>query len=153
MHQTDLHLFGTAPPMISTSSVQSLPEPPLIPGCGQRAYVAGGEGLHAPLEPHGNVQPANVVSENRHEQASSSRTPQNSMHAGSPCTHSNAFSNTTSQAGPAVQSKHCTGQRPTLPCGVLVSSRQRHVRARSAHTSKGECMATSVTSLPQIVVR
>ena len=57
------------PPLVS----QSLPDPPLFPGCGPKAYVAGGEGLHAPLEPHGNVQPATVVSENRHEQASISR--------------------------------------------------------------------------------
>jgi hypothetical protein len=115
--------------------------------------MAGGEGLHAPLEPHGNVQPANVVSENRHKQASISRRLRDSMHACAACTHSNAFSKTTSQAGHAVQSKHCIGHRPTLPCGVLVSSRQRYFRAGSAHTSKGECMATSVTSLPQNVVR
>ena len=55
--QTDLHLLGTAPPMPPPPLLQSLPEPPLIPGYGRRAYVAGGEGLHAPLEQHGNVQP------------------------------------------------------------------------------------------------
>ena len=43
--------------------------------------------------------PANVVSENRHKHASISRTPQDSMHACAPCTHSNAFSKTTTQAG------------------------------------------------------
>ena len=57
MHQTDLHLLGTAPPMPPPPLLQSLPEPPLITVCGRRAYVAGGEGLHAPLEQHGNVQP------------------------------------------------------------------------------------------------
>ena len=57
MHQTDLHLLGTAPPMPPPPLLQSLPEPPLIPGCGRMAYVAGWEGLHAPLEQYGNVQP------------------------------------------------------------------------------------------------
>ena len=32
-------------------------QPPLVPGCGRRANMAGGEGLQAPLEQHGNVQP------------------------------------------------------------------------------------------------
>ena len=32
-------------------------QPPLVPGCGRRANMAGGEGLPAPLEQHGNVQP------------------------------------------------------------------------------------------------
>ena len=57
MHQRGLHLLGTAPPMPPPPLVQSLPEPPLFPGCGRRAYVAGGRGLHAPLEQHGDVQP------------------------------------------------------------------------------------------------
>jgi hypothetical protein len=42
MHQTDPHLLGTAPPMPPPPLLQSLPEPPLIAGCGQRAHVAGG---------------------------------------------------------------------------------------------------------------
>jgi hypothetical protein len=154
MHQTDLHLLGTAPPMPPRHLFRSpFPCQLFFPA------VAGGptwpewEACTHHSNSMGTYSPARVVSENQHEQASSSRTPQNSMHAGAPCTHRNAFSNTTSQAGHAVQSKPCIGQRPTLPCGVLVSSRQRYVRARSAHTSKGECMATAVTSLPQIVVR
>jgi len=43
----------TAPPIPPPPLSQSLPEPSLIPG----SYVAGGEGLHAPLEQHGYVQP------------------------------------------------------------------------------------------------
>ena len=97
--------------------------------------------------------PASVVSENRQEQASISRTPQENMHACVPCTHWNAFSKTTSHAGHAVQSKQCIGHRPTLPCEVLASSRQRYFCAGSAHTSKCERMAAAVTSLPQFVVR
>ena len=48
MQQTEmsLHLLGTAPPIPPPPLLQSLPEPTLIPGCGRRAYVAGGEGLH-----------------------------------------------------------------------------------------------------------
>jgi hypothetical protein len=49
--------------------------------------------------------PASVVSENQHEKASISKTPQDSMHAWGACTHSNAFSKTTLHAGYAVQSK------------------------------------------------
>ena len=116
--------------------------------------MAGGEGLHAPLEPHGNVQPANVVSENRHESASISRTPQNSIQACAPCTQSKAFSKTTSpsHAGHALQSKQCIAHRPTCSCEVLASSRPLHFRAGSAQTGKGERIGLSVTSLPQIVV-
>ena len=40
MHQTDLHLLGTAPPMPPPPLLQSLPEPPLIPGCGRRGRPA-----------------------------------------------------------------------------------------------------------------
>jgi hypothetical protein len=77
------------------------------------------------------------------------------MHACAPCAHTNAFSKTTSHAGHAVQSKQCSGRRPTLPCvsEVLASSRPRYFLAGSAHTRKSERMAASVTSLPQFVVR
>jgi hypothetical protein len=147
MHQTDLHLLGTVPPMPPPPLLQSLPEPPLIPGCGRRAYVAGGKGLHAPLEQHGNVQPRQRGQ--RKSARASSTTPQDSMHACAPCTHSNAFSKTTSHAGHAVQSKQCIGHRPTLSCKVLASSWPLHFCAGSAHTHKDERMAASVTSLPQ----
>ena len=95
--QTDLHLLGTAPPMPPPPLLQSLDEPPLTSGCGRRAYVAGRRG--GPARTTRTRSPTSVVSENRHEQASISRMPQDSMHACAPCTHSNAFSKTTSQAG------------------------------------------------------
>jgi hypothetical protein len=73
--------------------------------------------------------PASVVSENRHEQESISRTPQDNMHARAPCTHSNVFRKTTLHAGHAVQSKQCIGHGPTCSCEVLASSRPLHLRA------------------------
>ena len=145
MHQSGLHLLGTAPPRPPPPIAQSLPQPPLVPGCGRRAYMAGGEGLHAPLEQHGNVQP---------RQGSQGKSTQSSKHQQNaarqyaymraPCTHSNAFSKTTSQAGHAVQSKHCIGHGPTSPCEVLASCRQRDFCAVSAHTSMCEHMALSL---------
>ena len=127
-------------------------QPPLVPGCGRRANMAGGEGLPAPLEQHANVQPrqggqSKSARATKHQQNAAKQ----SAYMRAPCTHRNAFSNTTSQAGHAVQSKHCIGHGPTLPCEVLVSCRQRDFCAGSAHTSKCEHMAASVTSLPALM--
>ena len=151
MQQTELtlHLLGTAPPMPPPPLWQSLPEPPLIPGCGRRANMAGGEGLHAPLEQHGSVQPR----QHGHRKSSASKHQQNTarQHACMRAMHSKATS--PSHAGYALQSKQCIAHRPTCSFDVLASSRPLHFRAGSAHTSKGERMAASVTSLPQFVVR
>ena len=152
MHQIGLHLLGTAPPMPPPPLAQSLPQPPLVPGCGRRANMAGGEGLPAPLEQHANVQPrqggqSKSARATKHQQNAAKQ----SAYMRAPCTHRNAFSNTTSQAGHAVQSKHCIGHGPTLPCEVLVSCRQGDFCAGSAHTSKCEHMAASVTSLPALM--
>jgi hypothetical protein len=147
--QTDLHLLGTAPPM---------PPPPLfaVPpraASYSRLRPEGLRGLRGgPARTTRTRSPTSVVSENRHEQASISRIPQDRMHACAPYTHSNAFSKTSLHAGHAVQSKKCIGHRPTCSCEVLASSRPLHLRAASAHTRKGERMAASVTSLPQYVV-
>ena len=155
MQQTELtlHLLGTAPPMPPPPLAQSLPQPPLVPGCGRRANMAGGEGLPAPLEQHANVQPrqggqSKSARATKHQQNAAKQ----SAYMRAPCTHRNAFSNTTSQAGHAVQSKHCIGHGPTLPCEVLAACRQRDFCAGSAHTSKCEHMADSVTSLPALML-
>ena len=149
------HTTGTAPhgpPMPPSPLLQSLPEPPRVPGCGRRAYVAGGEGLHAPLERHGNVQPRHG---GQRESAQSSKHQQNAArqyaYMRAPCTHSNACSKTTSQAGHAVQSKQSIGHKPIHPCRALVSSMQGYCRAGSAPTSTGECVTTSIPTLPQIL--
>ena len=90
---------------------------PLFSGCGLRAYVAGGEGLHAPLEQHGNVQPRQG---GQLKSAQSSRHQQNAArqyaYMCAPCTHSNAFSKTTLRAGHALQSKQSRGHKPIYPC-------------------------------------
>ena len=142
----------TAPPVPPPPLAQPLPKPPPIPGCGRRAYMAGWEGLHAPLEQHANVQPrqggqSKSARATKHQQNAAKQ----SAYMRAPCTHRNAFSNTTSQAGHAVQSKHCIGHGPTLPCEVLVSCRQGDFCAGSAHTSKCERMAASVISLPALI--
>ena len=134
--------------------VQSLPSLLFFPAVARGPTWPEGKACTHHSNSMGTCSPARVVSENRHEQASSSRTPQNSMHAGAPCTHSNAFSKTTSpsHAGHALQSKQCIAHRPTCSCEVLASSRPLHFRAGSAQTGKGERIGLSVTSLPQFVV-
>ena len=100
--------------------------------------MAGGEGLPAPLEQHANVQPrqggqSKSARATKHQQNAAKQ----SAYMRAPCTHRNAFSNTTSQAGHAVQSKHCIGHGPTLPWDVLASCRQRDFRAGSARVDFG----------------
>ena len=149
MHQIGLHLLGTAPPMPPPPLAQSLPQPPLVPGCGRRAYMAGWEGLHAPLEQHGNVQPRQG---GQLKSAQASKHQQNAARQyafmRAPCTHSNAFSKPTSpsHAGHALQSKQCIAHRPTCSCEVLASFRPLHFRAGSAQTGKGERIGLSVTT-------
>ena len=91
--------------------------PAVAGGCGRRAYMAGGEGLHAPLEQHGNVQPRQG---GQLKSAQSSKHQQNAArqyaYMRAPCTHSNAFSTTALRAGHAVQSKQSRGHKPIYPC-------------------------------------
>ena len=109
MQQKDLHLLGTAPPMPPPPLLRPFPSSLLFPA------VAGGptwpEGKACTHHSNGmaTCSPANVVSQNRHEQASISRTPQNSMHACAPCTHSNAFTKTASHAGMQYKASSALG--------------------------------------------
>ena len=126
MQQTELtlHLFGTAPPIPPSPLVQSLPEPPLIPGCGRR------------------VRPALTPEIGKTRQASAKHRKTVCMHAQHAHTSVHA-GKATVHAGHALQSKQCITGRPRLASSC---------HAGSAHRRKTERTSDAGTRLTQFVV-
>ena len=74
--------------------------------------------------PQLSCSPTSVVSENRHDKASMSKIPQDSIHACATGTHSMLSSKRTLHGGHAVQGNQCTVHRPACSCEVLPTERK-----------------------------
>ena len=147
-------------PRLPPPHLQSLPNPPLIPGCGRRVrsctHHSNSLSTCSPWPNAWSAKIGTIKQTVARQQDSKTARQQVSRHVHVPaCIHSNAGMQN-NMAGHAVESKQCTAHRSACPCKLLVSFGLVQLRGAPAHNRKSRAQAASLQKvtdrLPQRIV-